>query len=220
MVQLCKFNEQPSTICDGGYKKGRWIIWLNLNICPNVSSISKDGEDDWAFSAETDRLVLGSHTIDAFLDAVDPAHIALASGDELKTILSFFGVEEDLNSWVVTRLLQIKGYDNSDKVNRFFLNGTILWLDKATRVGLVNSISIEKNAGRENTSLWFGRVNVRMNVDMALNALSQLELYALDCYNVTAQHSSFIESCEEVEAVKTFDITADYPEALQFDIAE
>ena len=220
MAQLCKFNEQPSTFCDGGYKKGRWIVWLNLSICPNVSSVSKDGEDAWAFSAQTDRLVLCSHTIEAFLEAVDPTHLALASSNELEAILKFFGTEEDLNSWIAARLLQIKGYDNTDKVNRFFLNGTMLWLDKATRVGLVNSITTEKSAGREYTCLWFGHQKIQMNVDVALSALFQLELYALDCYNVTAQHSSFIESCESVEAVKLFDITADYPEALQFDIPE
>ena len=41
MKQICKFNAKPVTISDGGYKKGRWIVWLNLD----VSEIEKTEEN-------------------------------------------------------------------------------------------------------------------------------------------------------------------------------
>ena len=33
-----------------------------------------------------------------------------------------------------------------------------VWLDKSTRVGLINSLTIEKNAGKEISTLWFGNL--------------------------------------------------------------
>ncbi|MDY3876620.1 MAG: hypothetical protein SOZ60_04310, partial [Prevotella sp.] len=45
----------------------------------------------------------------------------------------------------------ITSYDSSSSVNSFLLNGMEVWLDKATRVGLMNSTSIAKNMGQEKT---------------------------------------------------------------------
>ena len=44
---------------------------------------------------------------------------------------------------------KIDAYDKSSDVNSFLLNGIQVWLDKDTRVGLMNSIKIEKDAGKE-----------------------------------------------------------------------
>ena len=54
---------------------------------------------------------------------------------------------------------QIEAYDTSEAVNSFTLQGKQMWLPKETRVGLVNSITIEKNAGKETTTLWFDGEN-------------------------------------------------------------
>ena len=40
------------------------------------------------------------------------------------------------------KIAEITDYDTSDKVNGFMLNGLLVWLDKATRVGLMNSTTI------------------------------------------------------------------------------
>ena len=47
----------------------------------------------------------------------------------------------------VDKIAEISAYDTSDKVNGFILNGQIVWLDKATRVGLMNSTTIERDLG-------------------------------------------------------------------------
>ena len=47
----------------------------------------------------------------------------------------------------VDKIEEIAAYDTSDKVNGFILNGQIVWLDKATRVGLMNSTTIERDLG-------------------------------------------------------------------------
>ncbi|MGN1300119.1 MAG: hypothetical protein ACI4VC_02075, partial [Clostridia bacterium] len=51
-------------------------------------------------------------------------------------------------------------YDNSAEVNSFYLNGKRVWLDKATRVGLINSLNLEKSTGKTDTILWFNNVSI------------------------------------------------------------
>ena len=111
---------------------------------------------------------------------------------------------------------QITEYDTSSDVNSFTLQGKTMWLPKETRVGLVNSITIEKNTGKETTILWFGGEKYELPVDTALQMLSALELYALECYNVTAAHKAAVSALESVEDVVAYDYTVGYPEKLDF----
>ena len=111
---------------------------------------------------------------------------------------------------------QITEYDQSEDVNSFTLQGKQMWLPKETRVGLVNSITIEKNTGKETTILWFGGEKYELPVDTALQMLSALELYALECYNVTAAHKAAVSALESVEDVVAYDYTQGYPEKLNF----
>ena len=111
---------------------------------------------------------------------------------------------------------QITEYDQSEDVNSFTLQGKQMWLPKETRVGLVNSVTIEKNAGKETTVLWFGGERYELSVDTALQMLSALELYALECYNVTAAHKAAVNALESVEDVVAYDYTQGYPEKLNF----
>lgn len=111
---------------------------------------------------------------------------------------------------------QITEYDQSKDVNSFTLQGKQMWLPKETRVGLVNSITIEKNAGKKTTVLWFGGERYEVPVDTALQMLSDLELYAVQCYNTTAMHKANIISLESVGDVVNYDYTLHYPEKLNF----
>lgn len=112
----------------------------------------------------------------------------------------------------------IKAYDLSQQVNSFNLGESMMWLDKSTRVGLVNSINIELSAGREITNLWFGGVQYSLAIPLALTMLNQLELYALDCYNITQQHLSAVLALQTVEEIEAYDYTLNYPEKLTFNI--
>ena len=62
----------------------------------------------------------------------------------------------------------IEDYDSSDNVNSFYLNGGKVWLSKDTRVGLMNSLTIEKNAGKEISTLWFGNIKLDINTEAAM----------------------------------------------------
>ena len=113
---------------------------------------------------------------------------------------------------------EIDQYDTSSNVNGFILNGIQVWLDKDTRVGLMNSITIEKNAGKEQSVLWLNGICITVNCDSAIQMLSSLELYALACYNKTAEHKLAISQLTDVSKVKAYDYTAGYPDKLSFNI--
>lgn len=112
----------------------------------------------------------------------------------------------------------IEDYDSSDNVNSFYLNGVKVWLSKDTRVGLMNSLNIEKTAGKEISTLWFGNIKLDINTEAAIQMLSALELYALECYNKTAEHKVAVETLTSLEAVENYDYTTGYPTKLNFTI--
>lgn len=110
---------------------------------------------------------------------------------------------------------EITAYDKSDKVNGFMLNGLLVWLDKATRVGLMNSTTIAKAAGQKTTTLWLGGAKLVVDCDKAIQLLSALEMYALECFNVTASHKAAVGELKTIKEVEAFDMTADYPKQLE-----
>ena len=112
----------------------------------------------------------------------------------------------------------ITAYDSSSSVNSFILNGMEVWLDKATRVGLMNSTSIAKNMGQEKTSLWLGSYQLEVDCDKAIQLLSALEMYALECFNVTAAHKKAVSELDNIEAVLTYDYKSGYPEKLKMEV--
>lgn len=132
-----------------------------------------------------------------------------------------FGLEEEdtpLSKQKRKLINEINAYDTSDEVNSFFLNGVKVWLNKDTRVGLMNSLTIEKNAGKEESTLWFNNICITINCDAAIQMLSTLELYALNCYNVTAKHKVAVENLNNLEEALGYDYTVGYPEKLSFTI--
>ena len=132
-----------------------------------------------------------------------------------------FGIESPISKLDQAKkeiIRKIDEYDTSVKVNSFKLNGVDVWLSKDTRVGLMNSISIEKAAGKEQSVLWFNTICVTINCDSAIQMLSALELYALDCYNTTAEHKVNVQNLSSIEEVHNYDYTQGYPSKLEFTI--
>ena len=112
----------------------------------------------------------------------------------------------------------ITAYDSSSAVNSFLLNGIQVWLDKATRVGLMNSTTIAKSMGQQKTTLWLGSYQLEVDCDKAIQLLSALEMYALECFNVTAEHKKSVSELDNIEAVLTYDYKSGYPEKLKMEV--
>ena len=155
----------------------------------------------------------------------EASSLGLEQGSEYEDVIHRikvdFDLEEELSSLDYAKkqaLKKINEYDVSDNVNSFFLNGTKVWLNKDTRVGLMNSLTIEKNSGKETSTLWFGNIKLDINTEAAIQMLSALELYALKCYNKTAEHKVNIENMTSVEDVVNYNFTEGYPDKLNFNI--
>lgn len=116
-------------------------------------------------------------------------------------------------------LEQIDKYDTSPSVNGFLLNGLRVWLNKDTRVGLMNSTQIAKGMGQTTTTLWFGGMKMEVDCDKAITLLSALEMYALECFNTTAKHKAAVEKMQTVEEVLGYDYTQGYPEQLKMEVS-
>ena len=116
------------------------------------------------------------------------------------------------------KIAEITAYDTSDKVNGFILNGLLVWLDKATRVGLMNSTTIAKAAGQETTTLWLGGAKLVVGCDKAIQLLSALEMYALECFNVTASHKKAVSELMSLEDVEVYEYKAGYPKMLEMSV--
>ena len=116
------------------------------------------------------------------------------------------------------KIAEISAYDTSDKVNGFMLNGLLVWLDKATRVGLMNSTTIAKASGHKTTTLWLGGIKLVVDCDKAIQLLSALEMYALECFNVTASHKQAVSELTTIEEVEAYDYKAGYPKMLEMSV--
>lgn len=109
---------------------------------------------------------------------------------------------------------EITKYDTSSNVNAFSLNGVDVWLDRDTRVSLMNSTKIAKDMAQENTILWLGTVKITVKCDQAIQLLSALEMYALSCFNKTAEHRKNVEALTTINDIVSYDYTVGYPEKL------
>jgi len=125
---------------------------------------------------------------------------------------------DDLEYHKRMKIHDIEVYDISENVNGFFLGDTLLWLDKDTRTGLVNTLNSAAIVGREQVNIWFSGLYITLHIDEARQLLAALEIYATDCYNVTAMHKVQVNALENIEEVDNFDVSADYPERLVFNL--
>lgn len=123
------------------------------------------------------------------------------------------------NTYELQKLVRnaILEYDKSPAVNVFRVGTEEAWLDRETRVGLVNSLTVQDNLGLEETTMWLNGHPLTFNVKHALELLQNLELYAIACYNVTQQHLRYIEGLNREELLN-FNITTEYPDPLEFDL--
>ena len=167
--------------------------------------------------------LLSAGELTAFLEDIARKHRQNANDPDVKEFDYFAEwVRCSLDGTYATKLDEVKAevlakidaYDTSSEVNSFNLNGLPVWLDKETRVGLMNSTQIEKAAGHETTTLWLGSVSLVINCDLAIQMLSALELYALECYNKTAEHKANVGKLTSIEEVEAYDYTTGYPDKL------
>jgi hypothetical protein len=114
------------------------------------------------------------------------------------------------------KLAELRTYDSSDAVNQFSINNVYGWFSKSTRVGLMNSINIERGTGGTTTSIWIGDTKFDLSIERAIDILQQLELYALACFDTTQEHTKAIQQLDTKEEIEAYDFKTGYPGKLSF----
>lgn len=109
---------------------------------------------------------------------------------------------------------KIKLYDNSEEVNSFLINGNKFWLDKNTRIGLMHLV----NCSKDTIQLVLNDQILSIPVDKAKEFLTQLEVYAGQCYLQTQKHLLALNDIRTVEDAINYDYTKGYPEKITFDL--
>ena len=120
----------------------------------------------------------------------------------------------DLTQAIERKLFEIDVYDRSEAVNSFILNGMPIWLDKETRISVMNSTKIRKSLGHKETTVWIEGHKLTVDCDLTIQLLSHLEVYALTCFDVTESHKANVRQLQTIEEVENYNYKAGYPEKL------
>lgn len=105
---------------------------------------------------------------------------------------------------------KINLYDKSEAINSFIFKGRSLWLDKATRVGLMHLA----NCSTEDVQLILGDQILTFSPDFVKEFLTKLEVYAGKCYVQTQKHLIAVDALKTPEEVINYDYTTGYPDKI------
>ena len=135
--------------------------------------------------------------------------------NDLNTFINQSNIKKN-NRKILNVISKINEYDKSSKVNGVTINGMHTWFDKATRVGLRNSTNVLKKLGNETTSLWVNNKEITIKCDQLTDMLDKLEVYALNCFDITSKHKRNVYQLSTIEEIENYDYTSGYPEKLTF----
>lgn len=152
------------------------------------------------------------------MQTISPTHdMIIADGwEEYVAEVIELPKEKTLEEAKIEMIEQILAYDSSEEVNSFFVQGYRMWLDKATRVGLMLRVDSELDNGMTETTLWFNGIQFTLNLDEARKMFQKIELYASRCYDNTQRHIANVNALDNIEAVELYTYSEGYPEKIKF----
>ena len=124
--------------------------------------------------------------------------------------------ERTLEDALEEKIAEIIAYDSSEIVNRFYVEGKAMWLDKATRVGLSLRFDAELENGMSQTTLWYNDMEFTLYIEQAKKMLRVIEVYASKCYDNTQRHIATLKQLTSIELVDMYNYTTGYPDVLHF----
>ena len=138
--------------------------------------------------------------------------ILLEAGYEIKE------PEITLEDVLLDKIEQIEIYNVSENVDRFYINDKPMWLNRELRNSLMSRFNAEKNTGVEITNIWYDGEHFSLPVDIAINMLIDLELYASQCFDNTHRHLYNVKQLTTIEEIEAYDHTLGYPENKHYTI--
>lgn len=124
--------------------------------------------------------------------------------------------EQKLDFAKQAKIDEINMYDKSLAVESFSINGIDVWLDKANRTGLMLRFNSELALNKEMTTLWYEDQSFTLPLNMAIQMLYALEVYASECYDNTHYHISNVKKMTSIDEINLYDYTTGYPDKLEF----
>lgn len=149
--------------------------------------------------------------------------MAVSSFDEEEVQKAFVEFSEKMDALKLEqakmdKIAEITAYDKSSAVNAFYLNGEQHWLDFNLRDRVFAGNERIAYKGREETSLWLDGKCFVMPIAAAQDLICTIEVYAKDCYNVTATHQAEVNKLTTIEEVEAYDYKTGYPEKLNLKV--
>jgi len=124
--------------------------------------------------------------------------------------------EKTLVSAKQAKLKEIADYDTSSAVNEFTYMNVPMWIDFDLRKDITHDIKVLKAKNINEFTFWFNGTPMTFPIDVLESLLVEIEIYALGCFNVTAQHKANVTALETIEEVENYDFTVGYPTKLNF----
>lgn len=115
------------------------------------------------------------------------------------------------------KLKALNAYDNSIKVNGFYVGEQLTWIDRDTRNTYKASIEAAELLGETSIIVPILGMILNIPIDKGKIVLAKIQRYADACAIVTAQHKMAISQLTSESDVMNYDFTQGYPEKLVFD---
>ena len=114
------------------------------------------------------------------------------------------------------KIAELMQWDDSNELNSFQLNGQQLRIRLDKRKDMRQSLLALDAENVSEFTYWNDDSPITLPVSVFINIMNKYEIYALTCYNITAQHKADIMGMSDVDAVKQYDVKDSYPEKLVF----
>ena len=186
----------------------RLIDWENRNNSNGWEKLIYNNSASSRVSAISEDIISSEQSIVCYDPESDKSQVETTSGDEELTIDEIREIA----------LQDLYNYDHSDRINGFYLNNELVWIDKLTRMSLMYSVRIERDSGKLMSTIWINEKPYTLSCELAIALLSELELYAIECFNKTSEHRLMINSFTEIEEILDYDFMSGYPDRLSFAI--
>lgn len=108
-------------------------------------------------------------------------------------------------------------YDSSDEVNLFYYQGVKKWIAVNTRNSVYHSCELLEKTGVTDYTLWIDDKAVSIPITIVKAFLSELENYALTCFNKTKEHEANINQLKTRKDILEYNISDGYPTPINFD---
>lgn len=108
------------------------------------------------------------------------------------------------------KLSELDAYDASESVNGFRIGNQVMWLEPNERANYLLTLQGALEMGVETIPF----MGYTIHTADAIRAIKAVNLYAMQCVGVTAQHRANIEALTTVKTVNEYDFTEGYPEQI------